>query len=171
MPPEKTWIHRLSAIIEVIRASDQPHLNRQDIETLFHVSRRRAHRIMHSIGSVTRGSRGTLTLPRSTALSYLTRFQASDEYQWIIRRKEKLNEHLRVALAESRQKRVQVKINPRVRLTTFDTLTGVILSPGSLQISFAGVEDLLQKLGAFSQAISNEWSDFVRLATGEAPTD
>jgi hypothetical protein len=163
MPPQPSWFQRVPEIIALLGALPSPLLDRAAIEELFQLQRRQALKLMARFGGAVHGK--THLIYKEELVRWLEQVQSSEDYGRELRRKQKLATLLARAKQELKRGRVEVPVNPRIRLTTFETLSdGVHLRPGQLQIDFASQEDLLQKLVELSQAIMNDWERFRNLA-------
>lgn len=160
MPDAPNWFIRLPEIIATVTDSPAPVLDRASIEALFGVSRRQAIRIMHLFGGYQAGR--TFLIGRDELLVGLTRLTSGDRGQQVARRKRRIWEE--VTEHRSRVKSAAVEIPGVARfpaLTLASLPDGVRLGRGQLQIQFQSPEDLLQKLYLLSQALAEDFDQFV----------
>ena len=166
MPVKKTWLLRVPEIRQDVAALDVPVLDRILFERLFHVRRRRAIQLMHTLGGYQTGQ--ALLIDRGVLLGQLAALQAGTEYA--------LEHGRRKRLVDSLQKVVRHKAAARVVLpvargaaprSMADLPPGVRLGPGSLTVEFSQAEDLLGKLFELAQAAAHDFEGFSGMAAEE----
>lgn len=160
MPAKPSWFSRLPGILETLRATeDLPYLEREAIERLFGVRRRRAHQLMAAFGGVQVGK--TYLVDRRQLLMGLERIAAGDPFLWESRRKAKLAKVLEEAhqQVEGRKVRIPAAPAPASRWPA-----GVTLHQGELRVEFASAGQLIERLFALSQAILANYEEFERRA-------
>lgn len=128
-----------------------PVVDRAGLETLLHVSRRAAIRLMHRFGGYQAGR--TFLIAREDLARQLEAIRDGDNYQWESRRRERLDRAL--------QKRIVIQVTSGVKDRTLLNLpSGVELERRKLEIRFESTEELLRRLFEFSQAISGDYESF-----------
>ena len=89
MPAKPAWYSRLPEILDALRAtSSVPYVERETLERLFHVRRRRAHQLMSAFGGIQIGK--TYLIERGALIDALERIARGDPFSWEARRKAKL---------------------------------------------------------------------------------
>ena len=161
MPPNPTWFHRLPEILDVLRGMESSHLDRQAVEQLFGVGERRARQLMAGLPGISAGNAGAIS--RHALIERMEEIAASEVYQWEVRRRARLVEEIDRTRHEIAARRVQIPTAPEGPRQRFGDLSAAIsLTTGALQIEFRGAEDLPAKLLELSQAMTNDWSAFMR---------
>jgi hypothetical protein len=154
MPRKPDWYQQLPTALAMIRTFPAPVVDRAGLETLLHVSRRAAIRLMHRFGGYQAGR--TFLIAREDLLQQLEAIRDGDTYQWESRRRERLDQAL--------QKRIVIQVTPEVRDRKLANLpSGVKLERRKLEIRFESMEELLRQLFEFSQVISNDYDSFCSL--------
>jgi hypothetical protein len=157
------WIHRISAAVQILRASTAPFVDRSDVEQILQVSRRGAIRILHQLGAAELGR--NLVIDREQLIARLLAVAAGEEVQYERRRFERVAQELAAAARDFRARHVVVQTSPAVRDTTLRSLPPAIrLRPGCLEIRFSSCEELLTRLFELSQAVANDYLTFELLA-------
>jgi hypothetical protein len=151
VPNNPTYIHKLQVILEEARSPKPiPFFRRRDIQALFGLKKRQAVNLMHRIGAV-RVSR-ELAVEQHDLVRWLERM-ISDPSIALER-----NRHLRVIdrivelKAETAARAVKIVLPdqaPSVHLPE-----GVSLQPGLLTVSFAGEQQLLERLFLLARVLA-----------------
>lgn len=158
MPAKPSWFHRLPGILETLRATENlPYLEREAIERLFGVRRRRAHQLMAAFGGVQVGK--TYLVDRRQLIQGLERIAAGDPFVWESRRKAKLAKVLEEAHQQVEGRRVRIAM---AAAPSGQWPPGVTLHAGELRIEFDSTAQLLERLFALSQAILRNYEEFQR---------
>jgi hypothetical protein len=151
MPRKPEWYQQLPTALAMIRTFPAPVVDRAGLETLLHVSRRSAIRLMHRFGGYQAGR--TFLIAREDLLRQLEAIRDSDTYQWESRRRERLDKAL--------QKKIVIPVTSTVKDRDLLNLpSGVELERRRLEIRFESTEELLRQLFEFSQVISNDYDSF-----------
>ena len=159
MPRRSEWIQRLDPAIGALRALPSPTIDRRTIESLFEVSPRQALRILSMLGCYAAGK--SLLIERGELIRKLESLRGSDGVQMEQRRHERVADHLERYRRELAARRKTITVAPEAAATRIASLPqGVELFPGRLEIGFSTAEDLLGKLFALAQAISNDYASF-----------
>jgi hypothetical protein len=168
MPAQPAWFHRLDGILSELRSLETEYLDRQAVETLFHVRERRARQLMAGLPSLQVGN--AVAVRRQALIERLENTAHGDRFQWEISRRARLVESLDTLQkhAAGRRVRVPAAADARDRMVR-DLAPGIELRPGELRIRFCGAEDLAAKLFELSQAMANDWCAFTKLVEEGAP--
>ena len=159
MPRRTEWIQYLPQAIDELRALPSPTIDRRTLQSLLHLSPRQAIRILSSLGAYTAGK--SLLIERELLIERLEILTATGPVRFEQRRHERVAQHLERYRTEQRARRKQITVPTGVESTRIASLPpGVTLLPGTLSIDFATAEDLLAKLFALAQAISNDYAAF-----------
>ncbi len=162
MPDQPTWLERVPDILaELNEPSSPPFLDRPAVELLFGLRRRQAITLMHRLGGYQVGK--TFLVDRAGVIAFLTRpatFQAADHAS---ERKRRLLEHLATARRDWSARKIRIPALPQPGPCLPE---GVELQPGELKIRFEQPIDLLQKLFALSEALTQ---DYERLTDSLVP--
>lgn len=161
MPAKPSWFRRVPEILEALRATaDLPYLEREAIERLFGVRRRRAHQLMAAFGGVQIGK--TYLVDRRQLVDALERIAGGDPFLWEVRRKAKLARVLEEAHRQVAGRKVRIASPASPAPGRWPP--GVTLHPGELRLEFASTQQLLERLFALSQAILENYEQFQRRA-------
>ena len=169
MPDKPLWLDRLPEVLEQLRNSSEPWVDRPVLESLLGIGRRRAQQLLAPIA---KRRIGTSVVARSADVAaHLERIAAGEAAYYEDRRRKQLWEHLSEARREwVRQPPVLVEIPAaevrRLEASDFDGLPdGVELSPGRISVDFVEPDEALRKLMALAMAISRNRDAFDRLVS------
>lgn len=163
MPAQPSWLLTLPSILEQLRASAVPFLDRPAVEKLFAIRRRRAHALMAGFGGYLVGK--TFLIDRAQLIAALESLAAGQDFAVERRRKSRLSEELDRTRAELSGRRIALPSPPSSRDRAMaDLPEGIYLRPGELRIEFSDAEDLAAKLFELSQAMANDWTAFQKAA-------
>jgi hypothetical protein len=165
MPDQPSWIERLPEILDELQAPGAPpFLDRSVVEKLFRLRRRRAIDLLGLIGGYKLGK--TYLAPREAVVRFLTapqrRSAAAQESGRF--------EQVQLALGEARHELAQHHILvPDVPGVEFAGLPdGIRFEPGQLILSFEQPAELIEKLIALAQALTNDYETFERSLAAQA---
>ena len=165
MPDQPSWIKRLPEILEKLKAPDAPpFLDRAAVEGLFRLRRRRAIDLLGLVGGYKLGK--TYLAPREAMVRFLEaprrRSAAAQECERF--------EQVQLALGEARHELAQHRILvPDVSGVEFAGLPdGIRFEPGQLILSFQQPAELIEKLIALAQALTNDYETFERSLAAQA---
>ncbi len=167
MPDKPIWYGRLKGVVAELRQLPLPWIDRQTLQNLLGVGRRRAQQILQPC--VTRQIGASGVADREELIAYLERLARSEAGYYERRRRQKVAE----ALEEMRRQmlaRPAVLVEAPTAVVNQELATlpeGVAVSCGSIRISFSTPEEALQKLLALAMAIGNDLDEFRRLAGAE----
>ncbi len=164
VPDKPTWFGRISTAIQELEARSDPWVDRDCLEHLLGIGRRRAQQVLSTLAE---GRIGTSLLARRGAvLEYLNRIAAGEVAYYEGRRRAKLWNHL----ADARRQWVEQppvlvempeRTQRRIELLDFEGLpAGVELAPGSITVRFRDPEEALRKLMALAMAIGRNREAF-----------
>ena len=170
MPDQPTWIEAVPEILQALEApGTPPFLDRPAIEALFGVRRRQAIHLLRRFGGYQVGK--TFLVPREAVAGFLRDPQrwsaAADEKG----RFERVASTLGQARTELQQRRIPIPAQIETRRLDLSGLPpGIRLETGQLIIQFEKPVELLEKLFALSQALTNDYESFERswIAAGQA---
>jgi hypothetical protein len=172
MPNQPSWIQSVPQILEVLESPGAPpFVDRPTVEALFGVRRRQAIALLGRFGGYQVGR--TFLAPRDAVVRFLREPQRSAA---IVAEKARF-ERLRATLGQAREdlgkRRIQIPASietPRLDLSGLSP--GIRLEPAQLTIRFETPLDLLQKLFALSQALTNDYQTFEQSwIAANRPTD
>ena len=159
MPARKRWLERLPEICRALAALDIPIVDREIVESVFGVRRRRAVQLMRSFGGFQSGR--TFLVDRLVLLAQLRHLQEGPEFQGEVRRRQRLIECLERLRQHHTASRVAIPVAQDIFSRKLrDLPEGILLEPGCLRVEFDGAEDLLRKLYELAQAVANDFERF-----------
>ena len=170
MPDKPAWYDRLDQLESRLRTLPSPWVDRQTIEALLGVGRRRAQQILQPLVRHTIGKNG-LAL-KEDVISYLKQLAQGDTASYERRRRERLAEMLAAWKRDAPpQPQVLVEAPDAIVNQELDALpSGVRLAPGRIVIeSFTTPDEAKQKLLALIMAMGNDPDEFDRRIT-QSPT-
>jgi len=158
------WYGRLDGVIAELSQLPWPWVDRETLQMLLQVGRRRAQQILRPCVSRQVGANGVAD--REELIAHLKRLAAGDEAHYEQRRRQRLALVLeglrREALARPK---VFVAAPAAVIEQEFANLPqGVSIAPGAISITFTSPNEALERLLALAMAIGNDFSQFERLA-------
>ena len=169
MPAKPTWLLRLPQILEDLRATPIPFVDRDTVEKLFRLRRRRAIELMGNFGGYQIGR--TFLIHKAELVGALERVVAGEEFAWESRRKARVAQAVEHAQREHAAREVRIDADHNVMNRRLPDLPAAVqLGPGELRIEFEGAEELLRNLLELSQAIMNDFPRFQSLVERNPPT-
>jgi hypothetical protein len=168
VPDKPTWYGRLDEIIAELSGLPWPWIDRETLQSLLKVGRRRAQQILQPCVGRQIGANGVAD--REELIAHLTRLAAGDEAHYERKRRQRLAQVMEgLRQAALAQPKVLVEAPITVLNQQFADLPGgVSISPGSITINFATPNEALQRLLALAMAIGNDFEEFERIATAES---
>lgn len=164
MPDKPTWYSRLDDAIAQLNTLAWPWVDRETLQSLLKVGRRRAQQILQPC--VTRQIGASGVADRAELVAHLRRLASGDEAHYERRRRQRLAQTM-AALHQAAlvQPKVLVEAPIAVLSQHFANLPeGVTVSPGNISISFGSPREALERLLALAMAIGNDFSEFERIA-------
>ncbi len=165
MPAKPAWYAHLDRIIEELRTSSRPFIDRPAIEFLLGVGRRRAQQIMAPCITERVGTNGLAD--RDALIARLRGLASSGDAFYEVQRRRKVAGVL-AQLRKDRIDRPQLLVEAPaevVNLEIDELPRGVDIGGGRIIIEFGQPQEALEKLLALAMAISNDYEKFERLAT------
>ena len=167
MPAKARWLLRVPEILAELSVLDVPVVDRAVCERLFGLRRRRAIDLIRGFGGYQAGR--TFLMDRPKLIERLEQIRDSPDFKMEWRRKERLTERLDAMRRLQAGARVAIAVEPETLSQRLPDLPeGVGLSPGALHIQFQSPEELLSKLFALAQAITNDYEAFEKRTSREA---
>jgi hypothetical protein len=155
VPDKPLWFSRLDQIIGELDRLPWPWVDRETLESVLKVGRRRAQQILQPWVIRQIGANGVAD--RAELIAYLKRLATGDVAHYERRRRRRLA----AALAEPR---LLVEAPAAVVSQQFaDLPEGVIISPGKISVTFSTPSEALQRLLALAMAIGNDPQEFERI--------
>jgi len=161
VPDHPLWYQRIPKILQDLETSQVPFLDRFSLENLFGVSRRQAIRLMASLGGYQVGR--TFLVDREQLLTRLRSLALHDAVEHAVARKQRVWRQIEADRANVRARMVHIVPPPRQAARLPDLPPGIQVQPGRLIIDFGAPVDLLEKLFALSQAMTQDYGAFERL--------
>ena len=163
MPDKPIWYGRLDEVIADLNGLSWPWVDRETLQSLLKVGRRRAQQILQPCVSRRIGANGVAD--RAELIAHLKHLASGDQAYYERRRRHKLarvmEELRRAALA---QPKVLVEAPVTIVSQQFSNLPeGVVMAPGNISISFSSPAEALQRLLMLSMAIGNDFAGFERI--------
>jgi hypothetical protein len=166
MPDQPSWIGFVPQILRDLEApGGPPFLDRSAVEALFGVRRRQAIELLRRFGGYQIGK--TFLVPREAVVRFLR-----DPERWPAvagekARFERVLSALGQARAELHQRRIPIPAQTEaLRLELSGLPPGIRLEAGQLTVQFAAPLELLEKLFALSQILTNDYEAFERQWSG-----
>jgi hypothetical protein len=171
MPDKPVWYDRLADAEAQLAAFPSPWIDRQTLESILGVGRRRAQQILQPLVRHTIGRNGLAA--KEDLIVYLRQLAERDTARFERQRRQRLGALLAAWQREAKQHpRVLVEAPDRIVNQELDRLpAGIRLAPGQILIEgFTTPEDAKHKLLALIMAIGNDSEEFDRrIAVQHAP--
>lgn len=164
MPAKPVWYSHLDRILEELRSSPRPFVDRSTLEFLLGVGRRRAQQILAPCITDRVGANGLAD--RDALIDRLRRLAQGDDGFYEIERRRKVAGVLE-KLRKDRLEQPQLLVEAPVQVLNqeFDDLPpGVSIETGRITVEFTEPQQALEKLLALAMAISNDFDRFERRA-------
>jgi hypothetical protein len=166
MPMKTSWLLRVPEIRQEVTALDVPVLDRNLFERLFHVRRRRAIEIMHSLGAYQTAQ--ALLIDRAEVVRQLEALEAGVEFAIAGRRRQRLQDALEKIRRDRAAAAVRIQVNTDMADWSLARLpAGICLQPDSLHVDFRGAQDLLSKLYELARVVGSDFEAFQSLVGGQ----
>lgn len=164
MPDKPLWAHRLPEAIHTLEQLPLPWVDREIVQDILKVGRRRAQQILSPLGSQRRGC--TTVVERAALIRRLQHLAAGETAYYERKRRERLWERV----DEERRRWMEappafVQAEPEMLRSVYKDdfaglPAGVELSPGRIHITFSNPNEALQKLLALAMAIGQNQAAF-----------
>lgn len=164
MPQLPLWYSRVPAILGQLRSPGAPpFLDRSAVESLFHVSRRQAIRLLGAADGYQVGK--TFLVERQALMAFLESVENSGAGPEARARKRSVVAALDEVRNHAAAQRIQVPATADVfRRRPADLPPAIeLVAPGKLQISYSGAEDLLAQIVELAAAAANDFPGFRKL--------
>jgi len=160
VPAKPAWYSNLTNIIETLRSSARPLVDRATVEFLLRVGRRRAQQIMAPCIVEHIGTNGLAD--RDRLIDRLRQLARGDDAYYEVQRRRKVAEVLdRLRRERIEQPQLLVEAPAGVVNQQLGNLpAGVRLEPGRVTVEFEEPREALEKLLALAMAISNDFERF-----------
>ena len=165
MPAQPAWFSNLDNILAALRASPRPFVDRQTVQNLLGVGRRRAQQILAPCVTERVGPNGLAD--RDRLISHLEQLARSEDGACEIQRRRRVAQ-LVARLRDERLAQPRLLVEAPTRLVNQDFASlppGVHLAPGRITVEFEEPQQALEKLLALAMAIGGNFEEFER-ATG-----
>ncbi len=162
MPDKPIWYGRLDEVIAELNALPWPWVDRETLQALLRVGRRRAQQILQPCVARQIGANGVAD--RAELIAHLQRLAAGDDAHYERRRRQRLAqvmEGLRKAALAQPKVLVEAPITVMEQRLA-DLPEGVSVSAGAISITFSSPGEALERLLALAMAIGNDFSEFER---------
>jgi hypothetical protein len=162
VPAQPAWFSNLHNILAALRAWPRPFVDRQTVQNLLGVGRRRAQQILAPCVTEHVGPNGLAD--RDRLICHLAQLGRSDDGAFEIQRRRRVAQ----TVARLRQERIlqpQLLIEAPARIVNqeFASLPpGIHLEPGRITVEFEEPQEALEKLLALAMAIGRNFDEFER---------
>lgn len=164
MPDKPTWYRAIPDALRALEALELPWVDRELVQSLLGVGRRRAQQLMKPLASRVIGR--NVLVERERLREFLTAVAAGELATIDQRRRQRLARHLEQC---ARTPRVPVEAPAAIVHQQFTSLPpGIELSPGRIAIHFATSQEALEKLLALAFAIGNDLDGFEALTGSQS---
>jgi hypothetical protein len=151
----------LNEIETAVRHLKVPVLDRECVESVFGIRRRRAHALMQHCGGYQAGR--TWLVERSTLLQYLRQQRRDPAFAWEGQRRRQLAESLAQAKRLAQAQAVLIPVAETPASPPGLLPAGCLWEGGRLSIEFGSAEELLTRLYELSCNIAGDYESFARL--------
>ncbi len=164
MPAKPVWFSHLDRILDELRSSPRPFVDRSTLEFLLGVGRRRAQQILAPCITDRVGANGLAD--RDALIDRLRRLAQGDNGFYELKRRRKVAGVLE-KLRKDRLEQPQLLVEAPVQVMNqefHDLPPGVLIEAGRITVEFEEPRQALEKLLALAMAISNDFDQFERRA-------
>lgn len=163
MPDKPTWCGHIEEIAAELRALPYPWVDRQALERMLRVRRRRAQQILQPCVRQQVGTNGVAD--REELIAHLRRLASGESVYYERRRRERFARaltSLNQAWTERRKTLVEAPA-AIVNQELADLPAGVELRPGEITVQFSTAVEALEKLLAIAMAAGNDLDGFEQM--------
>ena len=164
MPAKPLWLLRLPQIIEALESIVAPVVDRESVERLFGVSRRRAIQLLHRFGGYQAGK--TFLVDRQDLVAQLRAIRDSEVFSREAKRRERVVRELDEISRLQKARAVKIKVARDEAAKARGLPQGVRVEPGRLVVEFEGLEELLTRLFKLSQSALQDFAVFEQAIVG-----
>jgi hypothetical protein len=163
MPSQPSWIQSVPEILEALEAPGAPpFLDRASVEKLFGVRRRQAIHLLGRVGGFQVGK--TFVTSREAVIRFLREPARLGAARGERSRVERVGNALADARGDLHRRRIAIPARPDNAIVSLAGLPpGIRLESGRLTVEFGTPVELLEKLFALSQALTNDFETVERL--------
>ncbi len=165
-----SWLARIPSMLETLKKTTTPFLDRAALQNLFHLRRRQASYLMKKLGHAELRIGKAFLVRRHHVVVFLEAKRKGKPYKAEELRQRNLRDALDEARREQKARSVRFKISPEPPRSIAGLPDQVRLAPGELRVTFATTEELLQLLYDLSRAIAHDFPTFEALSQGSSPT-
>jgi len=158
VPAQPVWLLRLPAIRQTLAELTAAVLDREAIERVFGVRRRRAIELLHRFGGYQAGK--TFLVDRLSLIGQLEALERGGEFGQERRRRSRVVDEIARAQAAARARAVPI---PAPAAASAELPGGLTIEPGELRIQFADAEDLLRQLLELAMTVQQDYARFEEL--------
>lgn len=171
MPDKPLWYGRLEQIVAELNELEWPWVDRETLEAVLRVGRRRAQQILRPCVTRQIGANGVAD--RAELIAHLARLAEGEEATYERRRRQRLAQALEVLRqAALAQPKLLVEAPTSVLNQEFGDLPeGVSVSAGRISITFGSSKEALERLLGLAMAIGNDLDEFERMTEPTRETD
>jgi hypothetical protein len=162
VPAKPAWFSNLGNILATLRAWPRPTVDRQTVETLLGVGRRRAQQILAPCITERIGANGLGD--RDQLIRHLEQLARGDDASAELQRRQRVARILE-GLRTERLAQPQLLVEAPVKIVNQQLASlpsGVHLAPGRITVEFNDPQQALEKLLALAMAIGNDFEQFER---------
>jgi hypothetical protein len=162
VPAQPAWFSHLDNILAALRAWPRPTIDRQTVQNLLGVGRRRAQQILAPCVTERIGPNGLAD--RGRLIHHLEQLARSEDGTFEIQRRRRVAQFVaRLRNERLAQPQVLVEAPTRIINQDFDALPpGIHLVPGRITVEFEEPQQALEKLLALAMAIGENLEEFER---------
>jgi hypothetical protein len=167
MPDKPTWYARIDQAIRELEAIPWPWVDRQTLQQVLGVGRRRAQQILEPFVRKQVGRNGLAG--RDDLIAHLKRVATGETVHYERRRRHRLAAAIReMDMERLHQPHVLVAAPTNVvNLRMLELPAGVSVGAGEITVRFSTPPEALEKLLALAMAIGNDLDSFEQLATAD----
>lgn len=159
MARPKSWIPRISHILQYLEEDTAVSYKRAEVEKLFSISASQAKELMSVAGAE---SGLELSVTRINLLRYVKYSPEADAALREIDRRKKLALRLKAAEEENRLRARTLRVTKDAEWTRFVDIPDVSVAPGMIQVAFTAGDptSALDALFRFIKAVGNDFDSF-----------
>jgi hypothetical protein len=156
MPAKPRWWLQIPEILQALETLQTPWLDRETLEQIFGLRRRRAIELLHAFGGFQVGR--TFLADRQAMIEQLRAIQSGEDFQWEHKRRRRISEVLSEARQYTQATRIAIPVIAGAPSPALPP--GVHFQDGRMTIEYRDVMDLLAKFYALSQAAARDFAGF-----------
>jgi len=164
MPAKPQWLLRLPQIIEALESIVAPVVDRDSVEQLFGISRRRAIQLLHRFGGYQAGK--TFLVERQGLLAQLEAIRDGQAFSQEAKRRRRVLHELDEISRLQKARAVKIKVSREEIAKARGLPEGVRVEPGRMVVEFEGMDQLLSRLFQVSQSAVRDFPAFEKSVRG-----